>query len=150
MSVSIRGNIAPARFVGRFPSTQKQEQQVKRTILAFMICFSGAAFANSACDKPRDDFDGLYCLNKVYQEADKELNDNYKKLSAKLDPEGKKTLKTNQLAWIEERNTNCSRRYAVGFFVNLNCATNTTIKRSQFLQDRIRECASSGCQNSKL
>ena len=29
-------------------------------------------------------------------------------------------------------------------------ATNTTIKRSQFLQDRIRECASSGCQNSKL
>ena len=123
---------------------------MKQMILALTVCFSGAAFANSACDKPRDDFDGLYCLNKVYQEADKELNDNYKKLNAQLDPDGKKILKANQLAWMNDRNSNCSRRDAGGFFVNLDCATNTTIKRSQFLQDRVRECASSGCQNSKL
>lgn len=123
---------------------------MKKTILALLFCSSNIAFANSACDAPKDDFDGLYCLNKVYQEADKELNDNYKKLSVKLDNDGKKSLKSGQLSWIEARNSNCSKRESSGFYVNLNCATSTTIKRSQFLQDRIRECASAGCQNSKL
>ena len=115
-----------------------------------LFCASGAAFANSACDVPKNDFDGLYCLNKVYQEADKELNTNYQALSAKLDADGKKSLKTGQLAWIQSRNSSCSKRESTGFYVNLDCATNTTIKRSQFLQDRVRECASAGCQNSKL
>ncbi len=123
---------------------------MKRLILAIMLCAAGAAQANSACDKPRKDFDGLYCLNKVYQEADKELNDNYGKLAARLDAEGKKRLKAGQLRWIDERNGSCSRREANAFFVDLECATGTTIKRSQFLQDRVRECASAGCQNSKL
>ncbi len=115
-----------------------------------MLCSAGSAFANSACDAPKNDFDGLYCLNKVYQEADKELNENYKKLSAALDANGKKALKTGQLAWIESRNSSCSKREGNDFYVNLDCATNTTIRRSQFLQDRIRECSSAGCQNSKL
>jgi uncharacterized protein YecT (DUF1311 family) len=119
------------------------------TVIA-LLCASNVALANSACDTPNNDFDGLYCLNKVYQEADKELNDNYKKLKGKLDSEGKELLKTGQLDWIETRNTDCSRRDGAEFFVNLNCATNTTIERSNFLQDRIRECVSAGCQNSKL
>lgn len=123
---------------------------MKKLFLIAFICFFGSAFANSACDHPKNDFDGLYCLNKVYQEADKELNENYKKLNAKLDSDGKKSLKSTQLAWIEERNNKCSKRESAEFFVNLNCATSMTIQRSQFLQDRIRECASAGCQNSKL
>jgi uncharacterized protein YecT (DUF1311 family) len=123
---------------------------MKKTLLTLLLCASGAAFANSACDSPKNDFDGLYCLNKVYQEADKELNENYKKLSAQLDTNGKKALKSGQLSWMSERNNSCSKREADGFYVNLNCATTTTIKRAQFLQDRIRECSSAGCQNSKL
>lgn len=123
---------------------------MKKVIAALLLCASGAAFANSACDVPKNDFDGLYCLNKVYQEADKELNTNYQALSAKLDADGKKSLKTGQLAWIRGRNDSCSKREATGFFVNLDCATSSTIKRAQFLQDRVRECSSSGCQNSKL
>ena len=123
---------------------------MKKMLAVLLACASGAAFANSACDVPRNDFDGLYCLNKVYQEADKELNENYKNLSAKLDADGKKSLKTGQLAWIEQRNSSCSKRDATGFYVNLDCATSSTIKRAQFLQDRVRECASAGCQNSKL
>lgn len=111
---------------------------------------SGAAFANSACDKPKNDFDGLYCLNKVYQEADKELNDNYQKLSAKLDSDGKKALKKGQLAWIQERNKSCSKSEVEHFYVDLQCATSITISRAQFLQSRVRECTSAGCQNSKL
>ena len=123
---------------------------MKKFMLALMLCASGSAFANSACDTPRNDFDGLYCLNKVYQEADKELNANYKKLAARLDADGKQALKSGQLSWISERNQSCSKKDGSGFYVNLDCATTTTIKRAQFLQDRVRECSSSGCQNSKL
>ena len=125
---------------------------MKKITLTFiaLLCSSSIALANSACDTPNNDFDGLYCLNKVYQEADKELNENYKKLKGKLDSEGKDLLKSGQLAWIEDRNSSCSRHDGGEFFVNLDCATNTTIERSQFLQDRIRECVSAGCQNSKL
>ena len=123
---------------------------MKKIAFVVLWCASSAVFSNSACDKPKNDFDGLYCLNKVYQEADNELNANYKKLTQKLDTEGKSALKAGQLAWITARNQNCSRREGEAFYVNLQCATRTTIERSQFLQDRFRECVSSGCQNSKL
>lgn len=123
---------------------------MKKLVFSLLMVASGAALANSACDVPKNDFDGLYCLNKVYQEADKELNETYKNLSAKLDANGKKALKTGQLAWIETRNSTCSKREANAFYVNLDCATNTTIERSRFLQDRLRECSSAGCMNSKL
>ena len=123
---------------------------MKKLILALLVCACGSALANSACDTPRNDFDGLYCLNKVYQEADKELNASYKKLAAQLDAGGKQKLKAGQLAWIDKRNQSCSKRESSGFYVNLDCATQTTIERAQFLQDRVRECVSAGCQNSKL
>jgi uncharacterized protein YecT (DUF1311 family) len=129
---------------------QQGEYLMKSWIIALLLCVPGAAFANSACDKPRNDFDDLYCLNKVYQEADKELNENYGKLNEKLDSAGKKSLKTGQLAWMKTRNKSCSKHEGEMFYVNLDCAASTTIKRSQFLQDRLRECLSSGCQNSKL
>lgn len=120
------------------------------TIVAAFAMAIQAAFANSNCDNPRDDFDGLYCLNKVYLQADKELNELYGKLNSKLDSSGKSTLKQGQLAWIDNRNQRCSQRDSAGFWVNLNCATRTTIDRTQFLNDRLRECSSAGCMNSRL
>lgn len=123
---------------------------MKKLLLALSLSLSCLAHANSACDQPKNDFDGLYCLNKVYQEADRELNELYKKLSTKLDGDGKSRLKSGQLNWIGERNNTCSKHEKDGFYVNLNCATDTTIQRARFLQDRLRECSSAGCQNSKL
>lgn len=123
---------------------------MKTLFAALLVLASGTAFANSACDKPKNNFDGLYCLNKVWQEADKELNASYQKVSAQLDADGKKALKKGQLAWIANRNSTCSRLEGSEFLVNLECATNTTIDRVRFLQDRARECSSAGCQNSKL
>jgi uncharacterized protein YecT (DUF1311 family) len=123
---------------------------MKYFALLSLALVANVAHANSACDSPKNDFDGLYCLNKVYQAADLELNNNYKKLNSQLDGNGKKALKIGQLKWIESRNISCSKREETSFYVNLDCATSTTIKRSQFLQDRIRECAISGCRNSKL
>ena len=123
-----------------------------KTIATALFCCLVASFshANSVCDQPRDDFDGLYCLNKVYQQADTDLNQVYKKLASKLDADGKKSLKRGQLAWIEARNENCSMKKGNSFYVNLSCATDTTISRTKFLQDRQRECVSAGCMNSKL
>ncbi|TGN18750.1 lysozyme inhibitor LprI family protein [Leptospira idonii] len=102
------------------------------------------------CDHPKDDFDGLYCLNKVYLQADKDLNEAYKKLNSSLDGEAKKKLKQFQLSWIQTRNNECSWKDERGFFVNMLCATNKTVDRTNFLNSRIRECKSTGCQPSKL
>ena len=123
---------------------------MKRYLCAASILFASSAFANSSCDRPSNDFDGMYCLNKVYQQADADLNTNYKQLALKLDSDGKSALKRGQLLWIEKRNNECSFHKDGEFFVNLECATRTTIERARFLQDRFRECISSGCQNSKL
>lgn len=123
---------------------------MQKCILALLVSACGSTFANPACDTPRNDFDGLYCHDKMYQEADKERNANYKKPGSQLDASGKQKLKSGQLAWISKRNQNCSKRESSGFYVNLDCATRTTIERAQFLQDRVRECANAGCQNSKL
>jgi uncharacterized protein YecT (DUF1311 family) len=123
---------------------------MKRLLLVILLVSSGTVVANSACDTPKNDFDGLYCLSKVYQEADKEINEQYKKLQAQLDSKGKAALKAGQLAWIETRNANCSKRETERFYVDLDCATNTTVERLRFIQDRSRECSSAGCQNSKL
>ena len=123
---------------------------MKKLFIASLILISFGAMANSACDQPRNDFDGLYCLNKVYQEADIELNKNYKTLRPLLDANGQQALKQGQLAWIRKRNDECSRKEENSFYVNLRCATDTTVERLRFLQDRIRECKSAGCMNSKL
>jgi uncharacterized protein YecT (DUF1311 family) len=121
-----------------------------KLLIPITLVWSGLVMANSACDKPKNNFDGLYCLNKVYQEADKELNAHYKKLQGQLDNAGKSALKAGQLTWMEDRNQRCSRLDNNEFLVNLDCATRITVERLQFIQDRSRECASSGCQNSKL
>ncbi len=123
---------------------------MRNILIAALWMVSVPAFADSNCNQPKDDFDGLYCLNKVYIQADKDLNENYGKLMSKLDPAGKTLLKQGQLSWIDNRNQRCSYRNEKGFFVNLGCATSTTIARTKFLSDRYRECISAGCFNNKL
>ena len=123
---------------------------MKRLLVLLALAAAGPALANSACDKVTNDFDGLYCLNKVYQQADVDLNTAYKALVARLDADGRATLRQHQLQWMAERNASCSKREGNSFFVDLDCATRVTIDRTRFLQDRVRECVSSGCMNSRL
>lgn len=123
---------------------------MKSLVLALCLAAPLSVLAQQNCDKPRDDFDGLYCLNKVYMETDAELNRTYKDLASRLTGEGRSQLKKTQLAWIETRNSTCSRTMNSDFFVNLNCAARTTRERLQVLQERVLECKSSGCQPSKL
>lgn len=113
------------------------------------MAVAGGAYADN-CDHPRDSFDGLYCLNKVYAQADRELTVKYKELRGQLRPADRKVLKRTEIKWIEARNSDCSWHHNGGFFVNLRCATDMTVQRTDFLNDRIRECTATGCQPSQL
>lgn len=121
---------------------------IQRCVIFAVLLYAATAWAD--CDKTKTDYDVVYCGTKIYLQADHELNDAYKKLVGKLNAEGKKLLKSGQLAWIETRNTQCTMRRANDILVNLDCATHTTVERTQFLNDRYRECVSAGCMASKL
>ena len=118
------------------------------TSAAFM--FPMLSWGAQNCDKPVNDFDGLYCLTKVYLEADKELNNSYSKLNKFLSSTQKSKLKRGQLAWMRDRNDQCSYHDEGGFYVNMDCATRTTIKRVNFLNERARECSAGSCRDSRL
>ncbi len=121
-------------------------------VLLAIVMFASiapCADATGACDKPRNDFDGLSCLDKVYQHSDNDLNATFSRLHTKLDPPGQ-TLRTGQLAWLRTRNESCGKHEDTGFYVNLSCATRMTIARTQFLDDRYRACIGAGCMNSRL
>jgi uncharacterized protein YecT (DUF1311 family) len=119
-------------------------------IVAMLLGATLSARTETACEKPRNDFDGVYCLSKIYQQADQDLNSAYAKLRERLDPQGQDKLRTGQLAWLRSRDQECSRHEPEGFYVNLACATKVTIARSHFLEDRYRECLSTGCLDSRL
>ena len=127
---------------------------ISKTSLALLasaaFMFPMLSWGAQNCDKPINDFDGLYCLTKVYLEADKELNNSYTKLNKVLNSTQKSKLKRGQLAWIRDRDERCSYHNDEGFFVNMNCATRTTTSRVNFLNDRIRECSAGSCRDSRL
>ena len=123
---------------------------MKHTLALLALMAAGPAFASSACDQVTNDFDGLYCLNKVYQQADTDLNVAYKQLVGHLDADARAVLRKHQLQWMAERNVSCSMRKDGAFYVDLDCATRVTIDRTRFLQDRVRECVSAGCMISRL
>jgi len=104
----------------------------------------------ASCDNPRTDFDTLYCERKVYMQADSDLNLVYNKLRARLNPNDKRTLLTAQRAWIRERDDECGVTEDSTIRVDIECAKTKTIARTNWLNDRLRECTSSGCRSSLL
>jgi len=119
----------------------------KLIFAAFLILPAGTVFADN-CDAPDlTGFDRIYCLRKVYFGHDDRLNKNYKTLRGFLNSGDRNTLKTAQLNWIDKRNAMCMVDPDT---VNVRCALNTTRDRADFLQARIVECQTVGCQRSKL
>lgn len=145
-------------------SIYKKENVMKTNILKYSVRKTTLALLTSAafmipmlswgaenCDNPNNDFDSLYCLTKVYLQADKELNNSYNKLSKQLNKKQKSMLKRGQLAWIRDRDDRCSYHDDEnGFFVNMGCATRTTTSRVNFLNERVRECNAGSCRDSRL
>jgi uncharacterized protein YecT (DUF1311 family) len=104
----------------------------------------------AGCAKPRNAFDQVYCAGNLFSQADRDLNQEYTRLRQHLNAAQQSSLKSGQIAWIRQRDDQCSERKASGYFVNLDCAVDTTQKRMAFLQERERECTSTGCVDSKL
>lgn len=106
---------------------------------------SGMAWADN-CDNARNTYDDIYCTNKVYASADAELNKNYQALRAKLTTQQKAILKKSQLAWIRDRDTQCTTDTGV----DVQCRLSTTQERNAWLRERLRECTTIGCKSTAL
>ena len=117
-------------------------------IAVYLILISNANAVN--CINPNNDYEEYFCTQKIFVAADKEINDAYKKLKNLLSEKDKKTLRIAELAWINKRNTECRINESEQMNVDVKCATDLTIKRTNFIKDRIRECASIGCISFKL
>jgi uncharacterized protein YecT (DUF1311 family) len=112
---------------------------------------TGTAQAQNNCNTPGNSFEDVYCLSKVFVKADDDLNTVYQKLLKRLSPVAQATLRRTQRAWLSARNTDCTENDAkLGAVIYMDCAVDRTTSRSNFLNDRLRECLSSGCQPAKL
>ena len=120
---------------------------MQKILAVLLLGISSLTFANN-CENPRNTYDDVYCTNKVFHDADVELNKNYADLRKYLNDTQKATLKRSQLAWIKQRDMNCSSEENRIVFVRCNLDETTT--RNAWLRERIRECKTIGCQNNKL
>ena len=109
------------------------------------LAFSSWAMADN-CNQTRNTFDDIYCTNKLYASADNELNKNYQLLRGQLNTQQKAILKRSQLAWIRDRDENCTN----GSTVDVACRLEHTQQRNHWIQERIRECKTIGCKTSTL
>ncbi len=111
---------------------------------------AGSAMAANGCKNPNTDFDQVYCYTKLFTQADADLNTAYGNLRKKLDKDGQAMLKTSELAWIKQRNGQCAENRGSEILVNLDCTVDQTTARTNWLNDRLRECTAAACQNDKL
>ncbi|HHY2118401.1 TPA: lysozyme inhibitor LprI family protein [Acinetobacter baumannii] len=120
---------------------------MKKIVFAF-LCFGITTVYADNCDSARNTYDDIYCTNKIYASADADLNKNYQALRAKLNTAQRNTLKRSQLAWIRQRDAECtdSNRNSV----DVQCRLQTTQERNHWLQERLRECQTVGCKTSRL
>jgi uncharacterized protein YecT (DUF1311 family) len=116
-------------------------------VAAALLPFTAHA---AGCAKPRNAFDQVYCSSNIFSQADRDLNQQYSRLRTHLNPTQQASLKNGQLQWLKQRDQQCSEEKDNGYFVNLDCAVNLTQERLAFLQERERECNSTGCVNDKL
>ena len=87
---------------------------------------------------------------KVFHQADHQLNDDYSALKKLLNPTEQASLKQGEVAWIKDRNAQCTQSDNGYEFVAMDCAVSMTNKRDDFIKARERECASTGCVDSEL
>ncbi|MDG9857260.1 lysozyme inhibitor LprI family protein [Pseudomonas nitroreducens] len=126
---------------------------MRKTVLSLSMLAAGllsAELALAACEKPRNAFDSVYCLSTEYAQVDRELNNEFGTLRKMLNDGQKAALKKSQIAWIKDRDAQCSYERDGGYFVNLQCAVDKTNERLAVLRERERECQSTGCVDSKL
>lgn len=92
----------------------------------------------------------MYCLWQVLVQADKDMNDAYRELRGKLNPQQQQLLRTSQLAWLAKRDAAAQGRLEGQVVWYTSVVTDMTIERTAWLKARIRECNSTECDSSKL
>ena len=121
----------------------------KGWILLAGLLVSSFSFAEN-CDSTRNTYDAVHCDNKVYANADNELNKIYQQLHAKLNTSQKSVLKQSQLAWIRDRDASCTSPSDVGPVISTRCQLTKTQERNSWLRERLRECNTVGCKTNSL
>lgn len=116
-----------------------------------LFCTASFAFADQ-CDNPElSPFDAVYCQSKIFVTEDARLNKSYGELREMLSPSEQSTLLQAQKNWIAYRDGECvTHDETWGDAVYADCAVDTTRARAEFLEARMNECKSVGCQASKL
>ncbi|MFL9876404.1 lysozyme inhibitor LprI family protein [Paraburkholderia megapolitana] len=122
-------------------------KQLALALVAVSLPFGAHA---AGCAKPRNAFDQVYCMSTQFVQTDRDLNAEYTRLRNTLPPAQQDALRHGQLAWIRQRDTTCSDEKQSGYFVNLQCAADMTQQRLTYLQQRERECTSTGCANANF
>lgn len=123
---------------------------MNKAIIAMLFALLPVKVFADNCDSTRNTYDAVYCDGKVYVNADNELNKNYQELRKQLNNEQKNILKSSQLAWIKERDQQCSSESNRGEVISTTCQLNKTQERNSWLRERIRECKTIGCKTSAL
>ncbi|MEG4271187.1 MULTISPECIES: lysozyme inhibitor LprI family protein [unclassified Microcoleus] len=97
------------------------------------------------CDRPQGDVEVRACIRLRYEIADKQLNDVYKQLIAKLSKEEKALLAEAQLGWIQLRDKTCEfevykSRGGTGYRGFLNeCLDRMTKQRTAELEQYLKQ-----------
>jgi len=125
---------------------------MKKIIIFSMAALLPFGAYTQGCEKPRNAFDQVYCLSAQFSQVDRDLNQQYSRLRQQLKAPQQAMLRNGQLAWIRQRDAQCSerRRSNRNYLIDLQCAVDMTQQRIAFLQKRERECSSTGCVNARL
>lgn len=87
----------------KIKSRNRRHSAITVCSLAFLLCNQAYSQAKVDCSKAVTQAEINICAQNQYAEADKELNDLYKNVSAKLNAEQKSILVQSQKKWISFR-----------------------------------------------
>ena len=134
-----------------FKTDPATRRTMKCMLIAFGLLFNAPALAAadselsqtySACmDKSKGvTSEMLDCISAEFTRQDDRLNENYKRLMAKLSGKRKEGLLEAQRAWIKFRDTNCSFYYdpdggSAAHLAGSDCMLNATADRATELKN---------------
>ncbi len=115
---------------------------MKILLLSLLVVSSFSAFAKD-CSLEMSTNDTFQCEVENFNVEDARLNDNFKKLNAKLDSVAKKKLLAAQRAWIAYKEADCKysademRGGSYEKVILMGCLAGKTKERADALQDGI-------------
>jgi uncharacterized protein YecT (DUF1311 family) len=128
----------------------RQKMQLKTCLMAGAFALLATTAARADCANTNNPFDDVYCDIQVFHQADHQLNGDYAALKKLLNPAEQASLKQGEVAWIKDRNAQCTQSDNDYEFVAMDCAVSMTNTRDDFIKSRERECASTGCVDGEL